>query len=276
LGLEITRTKKAWELHGIDDKTVKTFSRRTQQVEAIAKEEGITDAREKSELGARTRESKAEGLSFPQLQQLWRKSLDADQRKSIETLSAAIGSPALPEPPTFDRQAIEHASRHCFERNSVAPERTLLAQALRFGVGRTSAQQVLDTYAKSGFITGDRGGRGVVATREVFAEEQRMLNFARSGRGRCDPLGKGNEHNILATHLNKDRRAAVRYVLESPDAVMLIRGGAGVGKTTMMVEAVRAIEAAGTNVFTFAPSIDASRTPCASPALRPLKPSPCS
>ena len=40
---------------------------------------------------------------------------------------------------------------------------------------------------------------------------------------------------------------------------MLLRGAAGVGKTTLMKEAVETIEARGTKVFAFAPSADASR-----------------
>lgn len=46
-------------------------------------------------------------------------------------------------------------------------------------------------------------------------------------------------------------------MLSSRDAVTLVRGGAGVGKTTMMQEAVAGIEAQGTKVFTFAPSAGA-------------------
>jgi len=41
--------------------------------------------------------------------------------------------------------------------------------------------------------------------------------------------------------------------------VILVRGAAGVGKTSMMQEAVEAIEANGSKVFTFAPSAAASR-----------------
>ena len=40
---------------------------------------------------------------------------------------------------------------------------------------------------------------------------------------------------------------------------MVIRGGAGTGKTSLMREAVNGIEATGRKVFTFAPSSDASR-----------------
>ena len=52
---------------------------------------------------------------------------------------------------------------------------------------------------------------------------------------------------------------AIQHVLESTDRVILIRGVAGTGKTTMMSEATEAIEARGKRVFTFAPSACASR-----------------
>jgi len=45
--------------------------------------------------------------------------------------------------------------------------------------------------------------------------------------------------------LNGEQRRAVEHVLESTDCVILIRGRAGVGKTSMMSEAVEAIESGG-------------------------------
>ena len=59
--------------------------------------------------------------------------------------------------------------------------------------------------------------------------------------------------------LNPEQREAVLHVLHSTDRVTAIRGGAGTGKTTMMKEAVAAIERCGQKVFTFAPSAEASR-----------------
>ena len=259
LGLPVVRTKRAWELAGIEADVISLFSRRTRQIETLAEEQGITSPKAKAELGALTREPKRPEQSLNALRTIWSESLNDSQRHAVAAAAGRIGGAAMLEQPGADRQAIDHATQHCFERSSVVPERTLLTEALRFGVGRTGAQPVLDAFARSEFITGERSGRRVVTTREVFAEEQRMLNFAREGRGRCQPLGKGSVHHFTEQQLNADQRAAVRHVLESPDRVMLIRGGAGVGKTTMMIEAARAIESAGTPVFTFAPSADASR-----------------
>jgi ATP-dependent exoDNAse (exonuclease V) alpha subunit len=69
----------------------------------------------------------------------------------------------------------------------------------------------------------------------------------------------GDKHVFKREWLNEGQQRAVQHVLTSRDRVILIRGAAGVGKTTMMQEAVEAIEAAGKRVFTFAPSADASR-----------------
>lgn len=101
-------------------------------------------------------------------------------------------------------------------------------------------------------------GERLVTTREVLDEERRMIAFARDGRGNCRPLGDG-EYTVRRDWLGEDQRAAVRHVLESPDRVIAVRGAAGVGKTSMMQEAVEAIEAFGRRVFTFAPSANASR-----------------
>ncbi|MEZ6064127.1 MAG: AAA family ATPase [Planctomycetaceae bacterium] len=96
----------------------------------------------------------------------------------------------------------------------------------------------------------------MVTTRGVIAEEKRMVAFARQGRGTRARLGRKN-HKISREWLNADQKAAVRHVLDSRDAVTLVRGAAGVGKTTMMREAVEGIEANGPQVFTLAPSAGA-------------------
>ena len=61
LGLPIERTKKGWELAGVDKGLIDKFSRRTAQIEEKAREMGIDDPEAKAELGAKTRERKAKG-----------------------------------------------------------------------------------------------------------------------------------------------------------------------------------------------------------------------
>jgi ATP-dependent exoDNAse (exonuclease V) alpha subunit len=59
--------------------------------------------------------------------------------------------------------------------------------------------------------------------------------------------------------LNEGQRQAVRHILSSRDRVILVRGAAGTGKTTLMQEAVEAIGEGGHRVVVLAPSAGASR-----------------
>jgi ATP-dependent exoDNAse (exonuclease V) alpha subunit len=147
---------------------------------------------------------------------------------------------------------------HCFERKSVVPERELLAAALKRAVGQASPHAVEHAVRKQNLILADRDGRRFATTAGVLDEEKRMINFARQGRGTCRRLGSGS-HVFNREWLNDGHRLAVEHTLYSNDRVILVRGAAGSGKTSMMQEAVEAILAAGKQVFTFAPSAAASR-----------------
>ena len=258
LGLSVERTKTGWELAGMPKSVVRTFSRRTAQIEKMAKDAGITDPVEKDSLGAKTREHKKKDMPFAELQREWRSRLAADEQDAIGKVAVNLGGPAMLEDPALAKEAVTFATNHCFERNSVVPERVVLAKALKHGVGKASLRSVESAFREHDLVFGERDGRKLVTSEDVLLEETRMLAFARDGRGTCPALGVG-PHHFRDDKLNAGQRQAVEHVLDSPDRVTLINGAAGVGKTTMMREAVDAIEAGGSKVFTFAPSADASR-----------------
>ena len=258
LGVETVRTRDGWDVAGLGRATLDKFSRRTQLIEAAAAAKGIVDPAAKAELGAKTRERKQKQLSVDELRQTWRDRLTTAEQADVHRVAGTIGAAARPVDPLRGAEAVALAVDHCFERSSVVPERTVLATALKRALGRSSLAAVTDAFRRSGLITGERDGRRVATTRGVLAEETRMLDFARDGRGTCQPLGSA-EHRFRDGRLNAGQRRAVLHVLTTPDRVAVIRGAAGVGKTTLMVEAVAAVEAGGTRVFTFAPSADASR-----------------
>lgn len=258
LGLPIERTKKGWELGGVTKSFADKFSRRTALIEEKAKELGIDDDAAKSELGAKTREKKAKGLSFGQLQDEWRGRMTEKEIDTLQKLGERIGSDAEPADNSAAARAIDYATDHVFERESVVPERELLAVALKQSVGKATVEEVKRQADLSNLIIGDRDGRRMATTREVLAEEARVVGFARKGRGTCKPFAKEYDE-FNRDWLNADQKRAVKHILESHDRVMVLRGAAGVGKTTLLEEAVEAIEASGTKVFAFAPSAGASR-----------------
>jgi conjugative relaxase-like TrwC/TraI family protein len=258
LGLPIERTKQGWEIGGISESALKKFSRRTALIEKLARSKGITDAADKSELGARTRERKQKHLSMAELRQEWRARFTDEERSDIDRLQKSIGGVRQSVNPESASRAAKLGVEHCFERKSVVPERILLAEAIKRGIGVASADAIEAAVVGQGVIVGEKEGLRFATTKRVLGEEQRMIDFARSGRGVCDPLGHGL-HVFNRDWLNDGQRRAVQHVLDSRDRVILVRGVAGTGKTTMMSEAVEGIRAGGKQVFTFAPSADASR-----------------
>ncbi|MBX3357333.1 MAG: relaxase domain-containing protein [Phycisphaeraceae bacterium] len=258
LGLRTERTRTGWEIAGVPTTAIEKFSRRTAAIEAEAKDKGITDPHAKGELGARTREHKVKDLPMDQLRQQWHSRLSADEQSALENIRERTGSKALPEDEAATRDAVLQAIDHCFERSAVLPERTLLTESLKRSVGKAAPDRAIARTRGQPLITRTRDSRRFVTSAEVLREEQGMLAFAKSGRGACRSLAPAG-YQLTRDWLTDEQQAAVRHVLTRHDRVILVRGAAGTGKTTMMQEAADGIRAGGHDVLTFAPSAAASR-----------------
>ena len=258
LGYEIRRDGKNWDIATIPKALCDKFSRRKEQIEEYARVNGVASEAEKADLGARTREKKESGLSMPELQELWNQRLTDDERQLFAS-HPKTSTPIVSVTPELANESasLSHATDHCLERHSVVPMKTLLAEALRHGVGKVSVEGTHRQLDQHRIIRREVENRMMATSPAVLAEEQEMLRFARSGVGRESALNPN--WTIQQEWLNADQKDAVRHVLNSKDLVMVIRGGAGTGKTSLMREAVNGIEATGRKVFTFAPSSDASR-----------------
>lgn len=258
LGLPIERTRSGWEVGPLNKKLLDKFSRRTAQIEAKAKELGITSPEAKSELGAKTRASKAKHLTLKELQAEWRSWLTDAESEQLQAVIGRLGGDAPPIDPAATQGAIEFALTHELERESVAAERRVLTTAMNRAVGEIPPEAILAAFPKVDLIRRTQHGRAYVTTHEVLAEEREIVAFAKRGRGACHPLGTQG-YVFKRDWLNDSQRLAVRHVLTSRDKVISVEGKAGVGKTTLMQETVEAIKAGGTKVFAFAPSAAASR-----------------
>jgi conjugative relaxase-like TrwC/TraI family protein len=257
LGLRIERTKTGWEVAGIGKPILNKFSRRTAKIEELARKEGITDIDKKARLGARTREKKGAPQSLDTLRAEWKGRLSEDERKTIKHVLTRK-QPSI-EPPISANGAVDHAIRHSFERSSVIEDRKLLTTALKRGYGSVTPEDVSrDFQNRNEMIRRRYDDRTFVTTREVLAEESAAVAFARDGRGTCRPFYSGSE-KFTAPGLNSGQEQAVRHILTSSDRVMLIRGAAGTGKTTLLKTATGAIRSRGSQVHVFAPTTEAAR-----------------
>lgn len=253
LGYGIERTAKGWEIAGVPQSVIDKFSRRTEQIEKIAQEKGIVDAKAKDQLGARTREGKQKNVSRATLGQEWAAMLSPEESRALSQTKAHGGAKLVTA-----RQAMDYALGHAFERASVIGEKQLMATALRYGVGSVTVEGVKAECARSDILKREMDGRQLTTTRHILKEEKAMIDFVRAGRGQCAPLGPA-AYQVKKEFLTDEQKAAVRSVLSSPDRVIGLRGVAGAGKTTAMQEIVSGIEENGRKVFVFAPSAQASR-----------------
>lgn len=269
LGYGIERTmsdtgKMGWDIARVPESVKAKFSRRTAEIEALAHKLGIKTDALKDGLGAKSRDRKNPDMTTAQLKAVWESRLTGDERDALA--GAASSGDRKKEKDVTGKEAVGYAVEHGFERASVLPERELLRDALKYGIGSVSPETVRDTLRKSDVIVTPKDGRMFATSQAVLDEERSIIGFVQSGRGAVAPLGQPGV-TFHSDFLNAEQAGAVRHVLSSRDRVVAIKGGAGVGKTTLMQEAVTSIEAGGHKakghkanghkVFTFAPSTDA-------------------
>jgi len=165
---------------------------------------------------------------------------------------------AAGKPERSEGQAVDHATQHCFVREAVVPERKLLTEALKRGLGSVTVEDAAAELRGRPLIRSDVEGRAMATTKEMLSLERRLVAFAKNSRGRCRPLGDP-DRSCSRSWFNEGQKAAVRHVLGSRDRVMIIRGVAGTGKTTLEQEIGEALAVTGRPVVALAQSVKASR-----------------
>lgn len=256
IGFGVERKRDDFEIAGIPKDVLKRFSRRTALIERVAEEKGITSPDRKAELGAETREKKGSALSWDSLRKEWNARLTDGERNTLASVHRREQQVSRLE--RGESQSVDHALSHCFVREAVVPERKIATEALKRGLGAVTVVGVHKEVRNRPLITSEVTGRRMVTTNEMLGLESKLIEFARSGRGRCRPLGDPNRP-VSRAWFNAGQTAAVKHVLGSRDRVTLVRGVAGTGKTTLEREIGEALAEAGRPVAALAQSVKASR-----------------
>lgn len=259
LGYQIRTTEKSFELAGIPQAAIDLFSKRTDEIGRIAKEKGITDAKRLDELGASSRAKKQKGLTMPELKKNWRKQIAENVAYQPEEEQQPIRYAPKADRQRFSpQQFVDFSLHHSFERASVVQDRRLLAAAFQQSIGHDTVtpEAIKDCFnGDERIIRGRDSDRIYCTTVDVLQEEQTMVKLALQGRGKFEPLYAALPQIILDGQQGK----AIAHVLTTCNQVAIIRGAAGVGKTTLMVEAAEHIAASGKELFVVAPTAQASR-----------------
>ena len=256
LGFGVERKRDDFEIAGIKPDLLKRFSRRTTLIEKLAAEKGITDPNRKAELGAESRERKSKALTMQQLREAWGDQMTAAERHTIEGVSCKATKHERQQ--SLESQSVDHAIDHSFVREAVVPERKLLTEALKRGLGSVTVEDTARELRNRPLIRSDVLGRWMATTHDMVSLENKIIDFARNGRGRCRPLGDPGRP-CSRSWFNDEQKKAVAHVLGSRDRVMVIRGVAGTGKTTLEQEIGEALTEVGRPVVAIAQSAKASR-----------------
>ncbi len=255
----------SWDIKGIPQSVVTKTSHRSAEVEQ-AEQEALKAIQERDpeapdalspvardRLGATSRQHKRDDLTLADYRDYWNSRITPEEGRQIAATIERARQWRNPKPANTADRGVAYAIAHQFERNSVVRYTDLAITAMERCMGGALPGDIEAECQKQGVLTKD----GQATTQAVCEQEGRIIAFARQGRGTMRPLGRaGSDAEAALSGLSADQRGAVLHVWQSPDQVVLIRGGAGTGKTTMMKKAVAGIDRP---VVVLAPSADASR-----------------
>ena len=262
IGYDLEAVGKRWEIRKISKAIRDKYSRRTIEIEELARARGIKSARSKSQLGRLTRNEKHRSVADSVLPEIWRARLSPSELEIIESAKGdgqATGDKGR-ESMTAEL-AVNLSMQHFFERQSGVAEKRILGFAIDLSSGIIPASEILQELRKrddiDDIIDATQGSIKFITTKDVIREEEFLAERAMAGLGEGVPLKP--DHKIKNQLLNVGQEEAVQHVLKSRNKIVMISGDAGTGKTTLTVELSDAIKSTGRKMLAFAPSADASR-----------------
>jgi conjugative relaxase-like TrwC/TraI family protein len=264
-GHRLRRTERDFEMDVFTPEEIRVFCKRTKQIEllerelrsqletrtgaivrAAAKRGDFVDydelyAAEKAKLGAEYREAKNKArLQGAALEADWGNQLAPGRWDSVTREASRSGaSIGFLDPEIAKARAISHV----FEKHSVLKESPMIAEVLKWGIGKIPVRQAKAFVRESPAFLRNPDKPGRVTTAEVYAEDKQIMETIQAGTGAYQPIGLGKEWTIQSARVAGDegQKNAVYHVLRSCDLLTGIEGKPGVGKTSTISEAAAAI-----------------------------------
>jgi thymidine kinase len=253
LGYAITPAVHGFELVGISPVLLARFAKRAEERNAAITAREIEvgrslSANEIAVLVRETRSRKLKELSPDEVRQRQLAQVDANEVASLRRLRDATPVPPAPRPLG---DVVERAKEHVFERRAVVPDFELMAEVIRgdYGHHTLDAVRAAVAHGRNDLLVVD----GSVSTRESLDQERALIAAINRGVGAFSPLG-----SLPPAHrLSSEQSLAVESLLGSSDAVLVLRGKAGTGKTQSLATLIEGCAVAGFEVRCFAPSTQA-------------------
>jgi conjugative relaxase-like TrwC/TraI family protein len=197
------------------------------------------------------RARKMRDMDGSKLRALWSEQLSAGEMVGLAHVVRDARLNPLPTTSSDAEESLRWAEEHLFDRRSVVREHELWRHALEHSRGCDLAVTALKRVSATRDYIRDSVDTEKVTTRETLSREWDVLNRARDGIGKCEPLNAA--HRVSNAALDPDQRQAVEQILNSRDFMTVFRGGAGTGKSFALREVRDGLAEAGHHVCVVAP-----------------------
>lgn len=257
LGYRTERAEIAWEITGVSKEICDRFSKRSAVRDALVLEVEERLGRklsnnEISNVVHWSREKKITGISAAEVRGRHQAELSGAELQGLRDLCQSASGRGSGPPAGEEKQALDFALTHVFERRSVVPEHELLAIALADRPGELDLPKLKQALHDSPELIATPQG---YSTRQILKAELGLIAAVEDGKSAVAPLHPAFEP---AGWLGTDQKAALCQVLHSADRITGLRGLAGTGKTTVLKELKAAAEQAGCALRFCAPTAAAT------------------
>jgi hypothetical protein len=175
-----------------------------------------------------SREKKVKGISAAEVRQKHQSELSENELRCLNELCRCASGSRSEAPRGDEKQAVDFALAHVFERRSVVAEHELLAAALAQRPGQVELAKLKATLRESReLIATDQG----YSTQQILQAKLGLIAAVEKGKSAVAPLHSAYQP---ADWLSGDQKAALCQVLQSADQITGLRGLAGTGKTTVL------------------------------------------
>ncbi len=260
LGYHTRKAANGFEIEGVAPELIDRFSKRSQQRDLAVKRQEAKLGRKltKQEIAHvvhQSRPKKLKGASDDQVRRQQLGEIGFFEKRALGKVvkAANVQSGDFTHSVTM-REAVDYGMAHVFERTSVAPQHKILEAALVNGCGQLDLLLLKNALAERSDLV--RVG-SEFSTRDILTKE---LSLIRTVNAAIDSIAPITSRYEPASHLGSDQRKALKHVVTSPDRFTGIRGLAGTGKSTVLVELNRILDNEGFEALFCAPTAAAAET----------------
>jgi len=267
LGYDIELKGKGcfFEIKGVPNELLKSFSQRSEEIRAIAGENATSEELEK--IANRTRKNKIVSEFDHNLGGEWReraKQILPNFEKKISVLSVKKDFEKLPE--DLADRAVAFAIKHLSERQTVFSRAEIISAALNDTLSKTTLSEVsraIDSFIMHKellFVQGKNLGRNTFTTKVLLEKENAMIKIMTEGKNTFTPIASDlSKYSDKFHELNDGQKRSAELILTTKDAVIGIQGFAGTGKTTMLEKVNEIVRAEGYKFIGLSPTGAATR-----------------